>query len=60
MKTSFGHMHFVIPSVESVRLKILSNIVIKFRQLQLTTKYVFRPYKGQNPCSKHFNNNEEI
>jgi len=54
-------VHFDIPNVESLRSKVLSSVAIKLHQFksQLTSKYVYGPYKGQNPFSKYSNIEEE-
>jgi len=54
-------MHYEIPSVETLRAKVLSNVSVKFRQFKskLTTNYIFGEMKGENPCTKYASLDEE-
>ena len=47
--------------MQSLRSKVLSSVANKFRTFksQLTTKYVFGSYKGQNPGLKYSNIDEK-
>ena len=53
--------NFEIPNVEPLRLKIISNIRLKFRPFKstLTMKYIFGKHKGENPCLKYKHIDEE-
>lgn len=54
-------MHYDIPNVGSLRMKILSSVATKFRQFKskLTTDYIFGKKKDKNPCTKYHSIDEE-